>query len=100
MKIHKNDKVKVLIGKYKGVISTVSKVLGSKNMLFVKDVNIAIKHVKAQKGIEGGRVKIEKPIAQNKVMLICPKCEKPTRVGIKIVDNRKKRFCKKCKEII
>lgn len=100
MKIHKNDKVKVLLGKYKGIISTVSKVLGKKEMLFIKDVNISIKHVKAQKGVEGGRVKIEKPIAVNKVMLICPKCEKPTKVGIKFEGKSKKRFCKKCKEII
>lgn len=100
MKIHKNDKVKVIIGKYKGVISTVSRVMANKNMLFVKDVNIAIKHVKASKGVEGGRVKIEKPILTGKVMLVCPKCEKPTKVGIRIEGKSKKRFCKKCKELI
>lgn len=100
MKIHKNDKVKVITGKYKGVVSTVTKVLAKKHLLYVKDVNMVIKHVKAQKGVEGGRVKIEKPIAVNKLMLVCPKCEKPTRVGLKIEGKSKKRYCKKCKEVI
>jgi hypothetical protein len=34
---------------------------------------------------------------------VCPKCDKPTRVGIKVTDakdNTKKRFCKKCKAVI
>ncbi len=65
------------------------------NKLIVEGVNVATKHQKAQKqGQEGGIIKVETPIYANKVMLVCPKCGKPTRVGYKFVDGKKVRYCK------
>ena len=67
MKIRKDDKVVVLSGRDKG-----------------------------KQGEEGGIIKRETPIYASKVMLICPKCGKPTRVGHAVVDGKKLRACKKC----
>ena len=55
------------------------------------------KHVKPrQQGQLGGRVQAESPIYACKVMPVCPKCDKPTRVGHKIEDGKKIRVCKHC----
>jgi large subunit ribosomal protein L24 len=44
----------------------------------------------------GGIINIEKPIHVSTVMLVCPKCNQPTRLGIKVTDDKKTRVCKKC----
>ena len=63
----------------------------------VQGVNVATKHQKPQKqGDEGGILKVETPIYASKVMVVCPKCSKPTRVAHQITDGKKIRICKKC----
>lgn len=97
MKIRKNDKVKVIYGKDKGKESTVERVLLSENKALVKGVNVVKKHLKPGKvSKEGGIISMEKPISVSSLMLICPKCNKPTKVGFKDVDGKKYRVCKKC----
>lgn len=101
MKIHKGDKVKIMIGKDKGKDGTVSKVLQEKDKVVVEGANVYKKHVKpSAKFKEGGIVEIEKPIDVSNVMLICPKCNTATRVGLKIEGGKKYRVCKKCGEVI
>jgi len=100
MKIKKGDNIKVIIGKYRGAkASIVEKVFTKENRILVKDVNIVVKHVKRESG-QDGRVKVARPISISNVKLVCPKCEKTTRVGFKVEGGRKFRICKKCKEII
>ncbi|NCT55493.1 50S ribosomal protein L24 [bacterium] len=96
MKIKKGDKVQVKIGKDKGVKSVVEKVVTKTSKLVVKNVNIVTRHIKQNEG-QGGRIKVSKPIPSSNVMLICPKCDKPTRIGYKLEGKGKKRICKKCK---
>ena len=63
----------------------------------VEGVNVATKHQKPRKqGEEGGIIKVETPIYASKVMVICPKCGKPTRVAHKLDGGKKVRVCKKC----
>lgn len=100
MKIRKKDKVLVISGKYKGVKSEVLTVFGKKDTVLVKDVNTVTKHVKKTQKADGGRFKYDKPISLSKVMLICPLCEKATKVGYKTEGEKKVRFCKKCKKAI
>ena len=58
---------------------------------------MATRHRKARKqGEESGIIQMETPIYASKVMLICPKCGKPTRVGHGMADGKKTRACKKC----
>ena len=101
MKIHKNDKVKILSGKDKGKIAKVLAAFPKKNKIIVEGVNIAKKHVKpGTLTKEGGIVSIEKPIDVSNVMYYNEKLKKTERVGYKIVDGKKVRIGKKSNEVI
>lgn len=97
MNIKKDDKVIVLSGKDKGKEGKVMSADPKGLKVTVEGVNVATKHQKAQKqGQEGGIIKMETPIYACKVMLVCPKCGKPTRVAHKLDGDKKVRVCKKC----
>jgi len=98
MKVRKDDKVIVLSGKDKGKEGKVLKADPKDRKVVVQGVNVASKHQKPRKqGEEGGIIKMETPIYASKVMVVCPKCDKPTRVGHVIdADGKKTRVCKKC----
>ena len=97
MKIKKDDKVIVLSGKDKGKQGKILSADPKAMKVVVEGVNVATKHQKPMKqGQEGGIIKVETPIYASKVQLVCPKCDKGTRVGYKIVDGKKVRVCKHC----
>ena len=97
MKIRKDDKVVVLSGRDKGKEGKVLRVDPQAGKVVVEGVLMATKHRKARKqGEESAIIKMETPIYASKVMLVCPKCGKPTRVGHAVVDGKKVRACKKC----
>ena len=97
MNIKKNDKVVVLSGKDKGKEGKVLTAMPAEKKVVVEGVNVASCHVKPRKqGEEGGIVRREIPMYASKVMLVCPKCGKPTRVASKVEDGKKVRVCKKC----
>ena len=97
MKIKKDDKVIVLSGKDKGKQGKILSADPKAMKVVVEGVNVATKHQKPMKqGQEGGIIKVETPIYASKVQLVCPKCDKGTRVGYKLVDDKKVRVCKHC----
>ena len=97
MKIKKDDKVVVLSGKDKGKQGKVLIADPKGAKVVVEGVNVATKHQKPRKqGEEGGIIKVETPIYACKVMVVCPKCGKPTRVAHKLDGGKKVRVCKKC----
>ena len=97
MKIKKDDKVIVLSGKDKGKQGKILSADPKAMKVVVEGVNVATKHQKPVKqGQEGGIIKVETPIYASKVQLVCPKCDKGTRVGYKLVDGKKVRVCKHC----
>ena len=98
--VKSGDKVIVTSGKDRSRTGAVKKVITSENKVIVEGVNIITKAVKAQGGNQGGLVKTEAPMDSSKVMLLCPSCEKATRIQHKVIDNRKVRVCKKCGEKI
>ncbi len=100
--IKKEDTVMVIAGKEKGKRGRVISVLPKKDGLLVEQVNLIKKHMKPNKQHQqGGIIEKEAPLHTSKVMLICPKCDKPTRVGNKLLeDGRKLRACKKCGEVM
>ncbi len=102
MNVKKNDTVVVLSGKDKGKQGKVLKSDPKAGKVIVEGVNVAMKHRKPRKqNEEGGIVKMETPIYACKVMLVCPKCGKPTRPAYKILDDgTKARVCRKCGETI
>jgi len=99
MKIRKDDHIVVIRGKDKGKKGKVLRGLPFDNSILVDGVNIKKKHQKPKKeGEKGQKVEIPYPIPAFKVKLICPKCNKPTRVGYKRVEKKKYRVCKKCNQ--
>ncbi len=101
MKIRKGDKVKVIMGKDKGVVAEVLRVLNKKNKVIVSGVNKVKKHVKpGQLNPEGGIVEFEKPIDVSNVMHFDEKAGKVARVGYKFIDGKKYRISKKTGEVL
>lgn len=102
MGINKEDTVYVITGKEKGKKGRVLSVDKDKNRVLVEKVNIIKKHMKPNKKYaQGGIIEKEAPIAISNVLLFCPKCSKPTRIGVSLLESGKKhRMCKKCKEVI
>ena len=101
MNIKKNDTVVVLSGKDKGKKGKVLEAMPAAGKVVIEGVNVATCHVKPKKqGDEGGIVKREIPMYVSKVMLVCPKCGKPTRHAVKIENGTKNRVCKKCGQTI
>jgi large subunit ribosomal protein L24 len=102
LSIKKNDTVIVITGKEKGKRGRVLSVYPSKESLLIEKINIIKKHMKpTRKYTQGGIIEKEASLHISNVMLICPKCNKPTRIGNSILqDGRKLRMCKKCREVI
>ncbi len=100
--IKSGDNVIVISGKDKGKKGKVLSVGVQKRTVIVEGVNMVTKHTKARRaGETGGIVKQEAPIYACKVMNICSKCGKPTRIGYKLLeDGKKSRICKHCQEIL
>lgn len=102
MRIKKGDTVKILYGKDKGKRGPVVAVDVKKEKVIVEGLNLYKKHIKGDGQSKTSEIiTIEKPFPVSKIMLICPSCDKPTRVSSKIEDDKKIRICKKCgKEIV
>ena len=97
MNIKKGDTVKILSGNDKGKTGEVLETIPKTGKIVVKGVNIRKKHVKPRKqGDEGGIMSVECGIPNAKANVVCPKCNKPTRIGHVIENNEKVRVCKKC----
>lgn len=98
MKIKKGDNVVVMIGKDRGKKGKVLTVFPEENRVVVEGINKMFRHVKAKRqGEKGQRVEFNAPLSICNVMLICPKCNQPTRVGYRLLETKKQRICKKCK---
>ena len=97
MRIKKGDTVQILSGNDKGKTGEVLEVIPKTEKIIVKGVNIRKKHVKPRKqGEEGGIISSECAIHSRKANVVCPKCNKATRVGYEIDKDKKVRVCKKC----
>lgn len=97
MKIVLKDTVKVLLGKDKGRTGEVVRSIPKKLQVVVKGLNLYKKHIKPSQGQKGGIIEKERALAVSKVILVCPKCSKDTRVGYQIdKSGTKYRICKKC----
>jgi large subunit ribosomal protein L24 len=102
MRLRKGDRVYVVSGKDKGKEGNILRRDVAKETVVVENVNMVTKSMRpTQKNPRGGLVKMEAPVNASKVMLVCPSCGKPTRVGRAFLDDGKKvRLCKKCGEIV
>lgn len=100
-RIKKGDRVVVLSGRNKGQSGEVVKVLNKEERVIVQGVNMVKRHTKATQTNAGGIVNKEASIHLSNVTHIDPKSDKPTRIGIKFLeDGRKVRFAKASGEVI
>ncbi len=101
MDVHRNDTVKVIAGREKGKTGKVLEVLLSRRRVRVEKLMIVKRHLKkgrSQSQPQGGIIEKEGTIELSNVMVVCPKCDKPTRVRhvVREQDGRRVRACKKC----
>jgi len=97
MTIRKGDRVRVIAGKDKGKESRVLRVNPETQRLVVEHVNMIKKHQRpTNKQPQGGILEVEGTIHASNVMLLCPNCSEPTRVGRRREDGTRIRTCKKC----
>jgi|SRR3990172_531661 len=102
MKIRTGDTVMVLRGKDAGKRGRVHQVLTSESRVIVEGVNIIKRHTKPRGTVrQAGIIEREAPIHASKVMLVCSKCNRPTRIGHRFLDDGAKvRVCVRCQEVI
>jgi large subunit ribosomal protein L24 len=107
VKIRKGDTVEVISGRLddKGKRGEVVNVLLDDRRVVVQSVNIRTKHQKpmqtqAGRSMNPGRIQFEGPIDISNVMLVCPKCGQPTRIGVQRDADGAHRVCKKCQAAI
>src|SRR5437868_2503457 len=101
MKIRRDDNVLVIAGREKGKTGKVRQVLRADNRVVIEGVNLVKRHMKARPGVaQAGIVSKEAPVHASNVMMLCPSCNRPTRVGHRFTGEGegrvKERYCKKC----
>ena len=97
MNIKIKDTVKIISGKDKGKTGKVTHVFPDKNRIVVEGVNINKKHTKPKmQGQKGQVIQMPMPIAVSNAMILCSSCNKPTRIGKKLIGSKRVRVCKKC----
>jgi len=107
VKIRKGDTVEVMSGRFeeKGKRGEVINVLPEERLVVVQGVNIRTKHQKQVqmrqgRNLDPGRIKFEGPLSISNVMLVCPKCNQPTRVSVQRDVSGSHRLCKHCQALI
>ena len=100
MNLKVGDKVMVIAGSNKGKEGTIKKVLKRENKVIVEGVNLVKKHKKDNGNGTGGILEIEAPINRSNVMIIDPKTKKPTRIGHKIVKDKKVRISRRSSDVL
>ncbi|MCD6109175.1 50S ribosomal protein L24 [bacterium] len=99
MKVKTSDKVLVITGKDRNKTGKITRVINKLNKVVVEKVNMRTKHIKKTQTAPGSKIQFEAAINASNVQVICPNCQKATRVGYKKLESGKKqRMCKKCGE--
>ncbi|HSQ26123.1 MAG TPA: 50S ribosomal protein L24 [Anaerolineales bacterium] len=102
VKIRKGDIVEVISGRLedKGRRGEVIRVYPEDQRVVVQGVNLRKKHqrqVQTQgRSLSPGIIEFEAPVSISNVMLVCPSCSQPARVGVVRSENGVQRMCKKC----
>jgi len=101
MKIKKGDTIKVIKGKERGKTGKVLRIDLKKQAVIVEGLNLYKKHARPKRqGEKGEVVRIAKPLRIGNVALFCSNCKRAVRVGARVENGKKVRYCKKCKVVI
>ena len=101
-RLKRDDEVMVIRGRDKGRRGKIQRMFPDKDQVLVEGLNMVKRHYKAGvQGRQAGIVEKEMPLNASKVMPICPSCDKPTRVAVRILDDgSKSRVCKHCEGML
>ncbi len=102
MKIRKNDAVLVITGKDRGKKGKIRFAHPKDEQVVIEGINFIKRHTRAKGRVrQAGIIELEAPIHVSNVMLLCDKCNHPTRIGFSILqDGKKVRICRSCHEVI
>jgi large subunit ribosomal protein L24 len=101
-RLKKGDTVLVIAGKERGKTGKLLRLLPEKNRATVERLNMVKRHRKGR-GPQtiGGIVEKEAPIDVSNLMLVCDRCNKPTRIGARRLDDGSRaRTCHRCGEVV
>ena len=98
VEIKRNDQVKVITGRDKNKTGRVLRIFPGEGKVLVEHVMMVKKSVRPnpQKNIKGGIAEQESPVAISNVMVVCPSCGRPARIGHKLQGSRRVRMCRRC----
>ena len=99
-RVKRNDQVMVISGKDQGKKGKILRVFSGEAKVTVEGLNLVKKHLRrSQANPQGAILSRESPLAVDRVMPICPRCNRPVRVGFKrLSDGTKARICRRCEE--
>ena len=102
LKVKTGDSVLIRVGKDRGKTGKVLRVFPREGRLLVEGRNLVKKHVRPRRaGEKGQRIEVPSPMPVARVMLVCPSCQKATRVAVqRTPEGRRERHCKKCQAVI
>jgi large subunit ribosomal protein L24 len=100
--VRRGDTVAVIAGRDRGKRGKVLRVLPDKGRVVVEKINLTKKHQRpTQKLRQGGIIEREGPLALSNVLVVCARCDRPVRTGIRtLADGRKLRVCRRCGESV
>jgi large subunit ribosomal protein L24 len=97
MKLKKGDNVMIMSGKDRKQSGKILRTYPQQERIVIDGLNMRKRHIRPRKqGQKGEIIQLPSPMNVSNVMLVCPKCGKPTRIGYKLTDTAKLRICKKC----
>ncbi len=101
MNVKTDDTVMVITGKDRGKRGRVREVRPDKHQVIVEGINVVKKHTRGRMGArQAGVIEQEAPLGAGKVMVVCPKCNRGTRIGHTFLSNGiKVRQCRHCGEV-
>jgi len=92
------DTVMVLSGKYKGKRGKIKLVRRSDGTAEVEGVNVVKRHSKATPKTKAGIIEKELPMPLSRLMYVCPKCSKPSKLARVVKGEGRERLCRRCNE--
>ena len=101
LRVKRDDTVQVLAGRERGKRGKVREVRVHDDRVIVAEVNIAKRHMKPGRTTarQAGIIDVEQPLHISNVGIVCPKCDRPVRIGARqLEDGRRVRVCKRCGE--
>ena len=98
LRLAAGDTVMVLAGRDKGKRGKIKVVRSADGKVEVEGVNVVKRHTKATPKAKAGILDKELPLPISKVMYVCPKCNKPTKIALVVKGSAKERVCRRCGE--